>query len=89
MSRWELCAFNNLCKDKFQRLDMEWEFTNSELISEHKMIHLADIAKKSGVNPKIVHWSGSTRLDEKSESISDQSKKESTPMDNVTNYCSM
>ncbi len=72
VSRWELCAFNNLCKDKYQRLDMKWEFTNSELISETTMIQLAEVAKKSGVNPEIVHWSGSTRLEENT----DQTKKE-------------
>ncbi len=80
VSRWELCAFNNLCKDKYQRLDMMWEFTDSELISESEMIHLAEVAKKSGVNPEIVHWSGSTKLEEESDS---------TPVDNVTNYCGM
>ena len=24
VSRWELCAFNNLCRDKYLRLDMDW-----------------------------------------------------------------
>ena len=65
VTRWELCAFNNLCKDKYRRLGLNWEFENSQLMSASEMENLADVAKNSGVNPEIVHWSGSTRLLEK------------------------
>ncbi|MFH2129958.1 MAG: glycyl-radical enzyme activating protein [bacterium] len=61
--RWELCAFNNLCQDKYHRLDMLWAFAEAELMRQSDMEHLADIARKSGVNPDMVHWSGSTRLE--------------------------
>jgi pyruvate-formate lyase-activating enzyme len=44
VDRWELCAFNNLCQDKYQRLGLEWEFAGSELM--------------------LVHWSGSTRIED-------------------------
>jgi pyruvate formate lyase activating enzyme len=60
--RWELCAFNNLCKDKYSRLGLSWEFENSELLEEKDMERLASIARASGVDPGIVHWSGSTRI---------------------------
>ena len=63
VSRWELCAFNNLCQDKYLRLDLTWEFKDSNLVSKLLMEKMATIARNSGVNPEIVHWSGSTRLE--------------------------
>ncbi len=63
VTRWELCAFNNLCKDKYHRLDLIWDFEKTELNRREDMEHLAEIARNSGVNPDIVHWSGSTRLE--------------------------
>ena len=63
ISRWELCAFNNLCRDKYLRLDRKWAFDDSELLSKEFMEEMADVARKSGVNPEIVNWSGSTRLE--------------------------
>ena len=61
IERWELCAFNNLCKDKYRRLGMEWEFAASELMGRSAMENLAAVARNSGVDPNIVHWSGSTK----------------------------
>lgn len=63
VERWELCAFNNLCQDKYQRLDLEWAFSDAPLITKARMEQLAAVARQSGVNPDIVHWSGSTRLE--------------------------
>ena len=63
VSRWDLCAFNNLCRDKYLRLDLNWAFKDSDLLSNLFMEKLAVVARTSGVDPDIVHWSGSTRLD--------------------------
>lgn len=63
VSRWDLCAFNNLCRDKYLRLGLNWEFKNSDLLGKLFMEKMAAIARNSGVNPDIVHWDGSTRLD--------------------------
>ena len=63
VERWELCAFNNLCKDKYRRLGMRWAFNDSELMSRSEMESLAAVARNSGVDPGIVHWSGSTRVE--------------------------
>lgn len=60
--RWELCAFNNLCRDKYRRLDKDWAFKDCELIPKARMEELAAVAKNSGVDQGIVHWSGATRL---------------------------
>ena len=64
VSRWDLLAFNNLCKDKYFRLGLDWKFNSAELLTRETMEDLADSARKSGVNPAIVQWSGSTRLEE-------------------------
>ncbi len=62
VSRWELCSFNNLCRDKYLRLGQVWKFHEAELIRRETMEALATVARDSGVDPTIVHWSGSTRL---------------------------
>lgn len=63
VSRWELCAFNNLCRDKYLRLGRKWEFHDSPLLTEAEMEDLAKMAKSSGVDRGLVVWSGSTRLE--------------------------
>lgn len=63
VSRWELCAFNNLCRDKYRRLGMEWTYGGAGLIDRETMERLADAARSSGVDPGIVVWTGSTSLD--------------------------
>jgi pyruvate formate lyase activating enzyme len=62
VSRWELCAFNNLCRDKYLRLDRDWSYQSQPLLSLDTLEHLADVARRSGVDPAIVHWSGPTRM---------------------------
>lgn len=64
ISRWELCAFNNLCRDKYQRLGLDWVFKDSELLSESEIAYLTEVAGNTGVNADIVHWSGSTKIED-------------------------
>jgi pyruvate formate lyase activating enzyme len=61
VSRWELCAFNNLCADKYRRLDLPWPYADCELVMPTRMEQLAGVARRSGVDPSIVHCSGATR----------------------------
>ncbi len=61
VERWELCAFNNLCADKYTRLGMEWEFAGTALVEKELMEELFETAKSSGVREEIVSWSGSVR----------------------------
>ena len=63
VNRWELCAFNNLCKDKYLRLDLNWDYKDRVLLSGLFMEKMAAVARNSGVDPAIVHWSGSTKLE--------------------------
>lgn len=64
VTRWELCAFNNLCRDKYIRLGLDWILKDSLLLKKDFMETLAGAARSSGVDPGIVFWSGSTRLEE-------------------------
>ena len=64
VSRWDLLAFNNLCKDKYLRLGLDWPLKDAELLAHDTMERLAEVARQSGVNPRIVQWSGATRLTE-------------------------
>ena len=66
ISRWELCAFNNLCADKYTRLGRTWDFADSPLMTESRMNHLSEVARSSGIDPTIVAWTGTTRQEEKS-----------------------
>ena len=75
VSRWELCAFNNLCRDKYLRLDLDWAYKNCDLLSKMFMEKMAAVARDSGVDPAIVHWSGSTRLETESEKLEAESSK--------------
>ena len=70
VQRWELLAFNNLCKDKYLRLDRDWAFETAELIGRDQMEKLADTARESGVDPAVVHWSGSTKIETDDHEIS-------------------
>jgi pyruvate formate lyase activating enzyme len=63
VAKWELCAFNNLCRDKYKRLGIDWLFADTELPERSLMEELTLIAK-SRVTPSIVCWSGSTKLSE-------------------------
>ncbi len=61
VARWELCAFNNLCGDKYTRLGMIWEYAGRKLMTSSEMERLACIARNSGVRPAIVSWTGAVR----------------------------
>ena len=62
VARWELCAFNNLCGDKYTRLGKKWEFAQTPLLTTEQMEHLTYIAQQSGVDPSIVFFTGSPQV---------------------------
>jgi len=64
VSRWDLCAFNNLAQDKYARLGQDWLYAGTPLMSIEEVQHLEDVARSSGVPASIVRWSGRTRLDD-------------------------
>lgn len=60
--RWEMCAFNNLCRDKYERLYQDWFYKKTELMSEKRMKELLDIALSEGLENVFV--TGATRINE-------------------------
>jgi pyruvate formate lyase activating enzyme len=62
VARWELCAFNNLCRDQYTRLGLEWAYAQTPLMSADELAYCEQVAKKSGVNPEIVLATGATRI---------------------------
>jgi pyruvate formate lyase activating enzyme len=63
VTRWELCAFNNLAADKYHRLGLQWEFEGVELMAQADLRHFEDVGRGSGVDPEIVLATGRTRLE--------------------------
>jgi pyruvate formate lyase activating enzyme len=44
--KWELCAFNNLCRDKYERLDKEWAYKDAGITEKSHIEKLAEIAAR-------------------------------------------
>jgi pyruvate formate lyase activating enzyme len=62
--RWELCAFNNLCRDKYRRLGIAWEYAGTPLMTKEMVGELEQCAKRSGVNSEIVFATGPTKIED-------------------------
>ena len=37
--RWELCAFNNLCRDQYTRLGLQWDYAATPLMTPAELAH--------------------------------------------------
>jgi len=61
VSRWELCAFNNLCRDQYLRLNLDWAYAQTPLMTRAELAHWEEIARNSGVRNEIVLATGATR----------------------------
>jgi pyruvate formate lyase activating enzyme len=56
--KWELCTFNNLCRDKYLRLDRDWAYKDTGLTTKQHIERLTAIAKEYA---DCAVWSGTTR----------------------------
>lgn len=63
VERWELLAFNNLCREQYARLGLRWAFSDTPLFSRIELDELAAAARGSGLEPERVVVSGPTRLE--------------------------
>jgi pyruvate formate lyase activating enzyme len=63
VDRWELCAFNNLCRDKYLRLGMEWKFAETPLMSRADLVKIEGWAKTSGFNTDRIFVTGAARVE--------------------------
>ncbi len=65
IARWELCAFNNLCRDQYRRLGQEWAFADTPLMSAEELQACETVARASGLDAQIAA-TGAVRLAEAS-----------------------
>jgi pyruvate formate lyase activating enzyme len=63
LERWELCAFNNLCRDKYRRLGIGWEYAETPLMSRGELDAMAAQARTSGIDPALVKVTGAARAE--------------------------
>jgi len=61
VENWELCAFNNLCRNKYEMLHQEWKYKDTQLMTKEKMELLVSSAKEVLNNKNIVRYTGATR----------------------------
>ncbi len=61
VSRWELCAFNTLGKDKYTRLGKTWPHEATLPMKKTRMDDLVETARKSILDRTIVVHTGATR----------------------------
>jgi pyruvate formate lyase activating enzyme len=62
VERWELPAFNNLCRDKYRRLGMAWAYADLPLLVQAEMDQLETWAKNAGLQPERVMVTGAARV---------------------------
>jgi pyruvate formate lyase activating enzyme len=67
ISRWELCAFNNLCQDKYHRLEKEWQYENQPLMTRSELDQCYQWVIDSGFPPAKVMVTGATRVEKQHE----------------------
>lgn len=58
VSRWELCAFNNVCAGKYRRLGMEWTYDGIPLLHRCRAEELLAAAKMTGAAGGEVYITG-------------------------------
>ncbi len=62
VSRWELCTFNNLCRDQYSRLGLEWAYASTPLMTREELSRSEQIARASGFRPGLIFGTGATRV---------------------------
>jgi len=58
VERWELCAFNNLCRNKYQMLGIDWKYGNTKIMTKVVMDKLVTAARDELNDKEIVRWTG-------------------------------
>jgi pyruvate formate lyase activating enzyme len=61
VSHWDLCAFNNLCRDQYTRLGLAWPYAAAPLMTPAELAHCEQVAKSSGFHPDLVLTTGATK----------------------------
>jgi pyruvate formate lyase activating enzyme len=79
ITRWDLLSFNNLGRDKYERMNLDWPLKQAILLTKIETEHFYEQAKSTGANN--VQWSGLTRSEEKVENTEDDSNPDVTRKD--------
>ncbi|WP_195276824.1 glycyl-radical enzyme activating protein [Anaerotruncus rubiinfantis] len=58
VTRWELCAFNNSCINKYEKLGGEWSYSDVKLIGSAQAEKLREAALLGGCSPEMVFVTG-------------------------------
>lgn len=58
IDKWELCAFNNMCADKYTELGIDWPLAKVPLLTDKEISVLLDTAKESAGKIKQITASG-------------------------------
>ena len=66
VERWELCAFNNLCRDKYRRLSMPWVFEDTPLMTQNELNACLLFAHASPFEPSKIFVTGAARTENES-----------------------
>jgi pyruvate formate lyase activating enzyme len=64
VDRWELLAFNNLCRDKYRRLGMTWAYAHTPLLTQFEIDQLENWAGSVGYPPERVIATGVAQASE-------------------------
>lgn len=64
IARWELCAFNNLCQDKYRRLGMDWLFEDTSLMKKKDLDRIGNVASQNGFPPEKVFITGASKVED-------------------------
>jgi len=64
VERWELCAFNNLCRDKYERIGMHWDYEDQPLMRKDELDACQQWARQIYRKPQTVNVTGSARVEQ-------------------------
>ena len=64
MERWELCAFNNLCREQYRRLGLVWQFDGQPLMTRAELVQAGEWARGSGFDPASIFVTGAAKAEE-------------------------
>lgn len=62
VERWELCAFNNLCRDKYRRLGMQWTYEETQLYTQQELDERYQWAAASHFPQEKITITGAARV---------------------------
>jgi len=63
VERWELCAFNNLCRDKYRRLGLSWQFSDEPLMTQQELDRCGFYAKSSPFDSSRILVTGAAKTE--------------------------